>query len=125
LDVFPVITSYLPTENVYENYVKGLSTAMGCGSNYNDVKIRYDGTVLHCQNGISFLQTEDYTDKEELTYNIHKEIVPRKYYPNLLKEEDELEVYKALHRGHIFRTSSFPFMVSEVLNLMIMLLNCN
>ena len=125
LDVFPVITSYLPTENEYDNYVKSLSTAMGCGSNYDDVKIRYDGTILHCQNGISFLQMADYADKEELTYNIHKEIVPRKYYPNLLKDEDELEVYKSLQRGHLFRTSSFPFIVSEVLNLMIILLKCN
>lgn len=122
IDAFPVITSdtILPT---YVNYVEKLSSSIGCGSNYDNLKIRYDGTLIHCQNAISMIYRDDYIDKQGLNYDINREITSHNYYPNLLKEEDELEVQKALFRGKLFKTSSFPLVASEVFNLLILLLH--
>lgn len=124
LDIFNTLTLNELSDN-YANLVQQLSKGTGCGSNYYNLKIRYDGTIIHCQNAIALLNPEEYKDKQGLNYDLHKELIKHNYYPNLLKASDELAVQKTLLRGKLFKNSSFVFIVSEILNLMILLSQSN
>lgn len=124
LDIFDALTINKLSEN-YADLVQQLSKGTGCGSNYYNLKVRYDGTIIHCQNAIALLNPVEYEDRTGLNYDLHRELIKHNYYPNLLKEEDELAVQKALLRGKLFKNSSFVFFVSEILNLLVLLADSN
>lgn len=124
IDIFDKITSNSLSED-YSDLIKTLSSSTGCGSNYHNLKVRYDGTIIHCQNAIALLCPDEYQDKDGLTYDLHRELIKNNYYPNLLKESDSLSVQKTLLRGKLLKESSFPFFASEILNLLILLSESN
>jgi hypothetical protein len=95
----------------------------GCGFGHSNLKIRYDGTILHCQNAIATLNLNECINKEGYVFEVQKELMKQNYYPNLLKNDDEFELLKFFERSKIARESAFPHYLTETLNLLILLAN--
>jgi hypothetical protein len=46
----------------------------GCGFGQGDLKVRYDGTLIHCQNAIAVLKPSEYLSTDNYTFKIQSEL---------------------------------------------------
>lgn len=100
-----------------------VSRIMGCGVGTHDIKMRYDGTLLYCQN-IIFGLTEDELNLHQnnnITYSIQKLQLKYNYSPNLLKDSKE-EIKKFIDRFDTEHNNAFSFVTTNIINLMYLLL---
>ena len=108
----------------YNHPILDMSISMlGCGVANGDLKVRYDGQLIHCQNAIFGLDKDDLLDKTGLRYEVQKQLIDKNSFPNLLDDEYK-EIEKFLYR---FRTAggSFPWIYSQIVNLMYILSELN
>lgn len=101
-----------------------VNRAMGCGVGTHDIKMRYDGTLLYCQNIIFGLTPEElalHDAEENITYDIQKLQVKYNYSPNLLTDSKET-IEKFIERFNTEQNYSFNFVTSTNINLMYLLL---
>ena len=93
----------------------------GCSTGDGSIKLRYDGTLLFCQNVIFSLTEEDLKNKVGIKYDIHRFQNKHNYNPNLLTspiEDVENFIYKFDAGSHF----AVPFMLSQMVNQMYLLL---
>lgn len=116
-------------EMIQSNYdkriIESLSSACGCGFGDYDIKIRYNGEILYCQNAIVVAKTEEYEDRQGLRFDVSREMVKHNYFPNGLDDTQKKDVEKFFLKAYTIKHSSYPFFLSEVLNLMFLLLDCD
>ena len=93
----------------------------GCSSADGSLKLRYNRAELFCQNVIIDLTEEDLKNKQGMKYDIHKFQLKHNYNPNLLtsqKKDVENFIDRLDGGGHF----SVPFMLSQMVNQMYLLL---
>ena len=115
--------------NLYANLLnfssdKEKTPPIGCGFGYHNLKIRYDGTFIHCQNALTALYPKCNNEKT-LGDLVREDIKKKNYFPNFFNDNDLLDIQKYLLRGKVYRISSMPFIVSEIINSMIILAKYN
>lgn len=109
---------------VDKNYLKQLSVQLGCGSNFGILKVRYDGTLILCQNAIMGLTEDELAHREDPDALIQKRKLSKNFYPNILTDSDEI-IDKYLYQMNLFHEESFLSAFSQTLNLMKLLLQAN
>ena len=102
------------------NFTIEVLSALGCAIAHGDIKVRYDGQLIHCQNAIFGLTEEDLKDKTGLRYDIQRNLLQNNSFPNLLTDNREF-IEKFLYRFRVSR-ESFVWVYSEIVNLMVLLL---
>ena len=100
------------------------SRAIGCGFGCKSLKIRYDGTLMHCQNGLYSLDEQSCNRDSEENYLVSYRKRTKGFFPNVLTDTDD-EIDKYLSQCYYFNEESFPQKYSQVCNLMKLLLNAN
>ena len=106
-----------------EQEIARLSSMCGCGYGYGALKIRYDGTLAHCQNGaLMGLTDEELEGQDGLVYEVQKAKIKHGFYPNVFSSSDE-ELDRYLYLSYLNSRDSFPHLFLQSLNLMIMLLS--
>lgn len=97
----------------------------GCGPGDWDIKMRYDGSLIYCQNVIFGLNPQNFIDKKGINYDIQKyELNHSSFQPNLLTSKKE-DIEKFIN---LFQTDDYytlHFMISNIINLMYLLLQNN
>lgn len=97
---------------------------IGCGTGITTLKIRYDGTMIHCHNilyGLSY--EENNQNKDILRKNIRNNSLQHNFYPNLLLEKDKENLNEWFNRWKINKGYSVLINVySQILNTMYLLL---
>ena len=99
-----------------------LSNKLGCSYNYRVLKIRYDGTLIHCQNAIYSLH-----NNLELN-NIDNLIQYRKknknFYPNIFTDSNEI-LDNYIEQSRQRHEESFLASFIQIASLLILLLDSN
>ena len=108
----------------FQDILANLSRATFCGWGTGSLEMRYDGTVMHCHNAIYGLEEQNIKDRTGLKYDIHKAILEKNYFPNLLTSPIE-DVKKFYEKSSIAADYSFPWYYSETLSLMALLLRAD
>jgi len=49
--------------------IEPINRDLGCGAGRGDIKMRYDGRLIYCQNNIFSLSEEDLKDKKGMKYD--------------------------------------------------------
>lgn len=93
----------------------------GCSTGDGSIKLRYDGTLLFCQNVIFSLTEEDLKNKVGIKYDIHRFQNKHNYNPNLLTSSRE-DVENFVYRFDAGSHYGVPFMLSQMVNQMYLLL---
>lgn len=101
-----------------------LSHKLNCGFNYGCLKIRYDGTLIHCQNALLGLTKEELENNKEGNYQIQYRRLTRNFYPNILTDSDEI-IDKYLYQIKLHNEECFPQGFAQVCNLLTLLLQSN
>ena len=68
--------------------LKELSRHFGCGYNSISLKIRYDGTMLHCQNALYAVHKP--INKNSIDNKIQEQKLNKHFYPNIITDEDDI-----------------------------------
>ena len=100
------------------------SNSTTCAPNTRSLKIRYDGTLIHCQSAIKGLTLEDLKGKQGLTWESQKDRILGGYYPNIYTSSDE-DFEKFFYYSYYANTEAYPIMFSQILNMMVLLLNAH
>lgn len=115
----------LITSGYDEKYVKPLSSGASCGFGDYDLKIRYSGEIVYCQNIVPLINIEEYEDREGLRFEVAREMNKHIYHPNGLIDEHKPYLEKFIYKARTIKESSFPFFFTETLNLMFLLIDCD
>lgn len=67
--------------------LQDLSRHFGCGYNSKSLKIRYDGTLLHCQNALFGLHQPI---KNDINSKIQEQKLEKHFYPNIITDSDDV-----------------------------------
>lgn len=101
--------------------LKPISGNMGCNYSYHSLKIRYDGTLMHCQSAIMGLTEDEIIDKTGLSYDAQRQKIIHGFYPNIITDSDEV-ISNYLYQVELYSEQSFPLAFSQAVNLMLLLL---
>lgn len=140
--LFPLFTSKNKTQKTYEEAIQEeiitkifdfennndkILDYVGCGTGITALKIRYDGTIIHCHNilyGLSYKENNQNTDI--LRKSIRNHSLQNNFYPNLLLDKDKENLDKWFNRWKIDKGYSvFISVYSQILNIMYLLLENN
>lgn len=102
---------------------EAIFTRFGCGTGTGSIKMRYDGTLVYCQNVIFSLSEKDLENKKGIKYDIQRAELKHNFNPNVFtspKEDIESFIYKFGDNHFIF-----PFVFSQIVNQMYLLLENN
>lgn len=108
-------------ESIHKTIVERLSDSLFCGAFWGALKIRYDGTLLYCQNNIHNFNYELMKNKEQKVENINAmTLIEKKYYSNLITnyEEDSKALEKILHFIALGHKEGFCRLYTIIINLM-------
>lgn len=106
------------------NFIKHMSRPLFCGPGLGGLKIRYDGSLIHCHNVIHHTTLNSFNNKTGWKYEGLKALSTHNFYPNAIKDSDEiLEEY--FYRMHILQNTSFPHIYSLVVRTMVELRDIN
>ncbi len=102
-----------------------ISHNYGCGVGIWDIKMRYDGTLLYCQNMIFGIKKENLENKQGISYDIQRyELNHPSFQPNLLTSSKK-DIEKFINIFDTKKHYAFHFIVSNNINLMYLLLKNN
>lgn len=101
-----------------------LSPSYYCGSNYNSLKIMYDGTLLECHNLIFDTELEYIKANTDEEFLMKKNIIEKDRIINLLKNNNSQTIEKFLYRGEQMEVNSFFSTLNETINLLYMMSRC-
>ena len=118
-----IINNILYKNIIDENFAKELGHLTNCGYGIYSLKIRYDGSTIHCQNAIFGLEDDNSLNNYDLKHQIQKNLIEKKYYPNLLNDNKE-NINKFFYRANSLNLG-FCFEYSEIVNMMILMLKCH
>lgn len=93
----------------------------GCSTGDGSIKLRYDGTLLYCQNVIFGLTEKDLENKSGIKNDILRAQLKHNYNPNLLTSPRE-DIEKFIWRLNAGSHYCVPFMLSQMINQMYLLL---
>lgn len=98
-----------------EEFFDKLSFGMFCGQSYGCLKMRYDGTLVHCQNALFNLKENDFIDKNlSMEDYVRKSQIP--YNINILTSSND-EINKYFYKMKISHEHAFPILFIQSLNL--------
>lgn len=99
-----------------------IGSNLGCSVGTNDIKMRYDGTLLYCQSLIFSLNEQNLnTFNNDITYDFQKLQLKYNYSPNLLTSPYE-DIVKFTERFNVRYNYSYNFIITNIINLMYILL---
>ena len=105
-------------------FINQISRSIFCNPNMSGLKIKYDGTLLHCHNVIHNMKKEDFINKTNWKYDNLKNLINYNYYPNPLNDsKDKLENY--FYKMRIIQSSSYAYTYSLIVQLMTYLRDFN
>lgn len=111
-------------KNKDKDIIRNLSVNNFCGSNYSELKLLYDGTVMSCQNYMFDINPINIKDDGSIDTISRKDLMTRGHScANLLTASDE-DIDKLFYKYNLYKTSSFPFMFQATLNTYQMLNEC-
>ena len=97
------------------------SHAMSCGFGEKYLKIRYDGTMLHCQNAL-FTLDEDIVNPNSKGNNLVGYRKKQKhFFPNILKDSDEV-IDNYLYQCMYYNNEGYAQRIAQICNMMKLLL---
>lgn len=117
----------LKDEQIEGSFISHISHQLTCGWGNGDLKIRYDGTLIHCHN-VLFGMTEDELschNATDLRHRMQRQLLKHGYYPNLNDKNADEEFQKFADRSYFCCNSSFLYSFYKNVNLMTLLLKCN
>lgn len=106
--------------DIDKNFVEKISRSMYCGNGVGALKVRYDGTLVHCHNVIHHITPESLKNKQGWEYRNLEQFAKHKYYPNILTDSKE-DFDKYIYQANVIQKSAYPFNYSLTVNLMRML----
>lgn len=107
-----------------EEVIRSLSMNNFCGSNWSELKLLWDGTMVSCQNYMFDINPNNIKDDGTIDTLSRKDLMTRGHScVNLLTASDE-EIDKVFYKYNLFKTTSFPFMFQTILNEYQMLNEC-
>lgn len=130
LRAFPYEHQQILLNNIYNNNIqdfdklKRSSSMLGCNFNYASLKIRYDGTLIHCQQALIGLTEEELLSLNKLNYKTQQQKILHNFYPNIFTDSDEI-LNQYFYQTKLLSEDSYPLIYSQTLNLMLMLLQSN
>lgn len=98
------------------------SHRVNCGFNTYSLKMRYDGTLIHCQNALLGLTENELKNQQGHDYQIQRRRVQKHFYPNVLTDSDEI-IDSYLYECNLQSDKSFFLAFSQVSSLMSALLH--
>lgn len=101
--------------------LKYLSNKMGCGYNSATLKIRYDGTLMHCQNALYSLHP---LNENNLDNKIQKQKKDKYFYPNIITDNDDI-INNYLYQTFIKNSECFLPAYIQTCQFLALLLNSN
>lgn len=120
-DVLPFLTSLNNFYYLDKTYLTRLSPRLSCGFNYGGLKVRYDGTMLICQNALMGLTQKELENRTDTDALIQKRRILKNFYPNILTDSDEI-IDNYLYEVSALHEESFLSAYSQTANLMALLL---
>lgn len=106
---------------VDQNNLRRLSQELDCGFNTHALKIRYDGTLIHCQSAILGFDADVLKERDGHDYQIQRRRIIKGFYPNIITDSDEI-IDKYLYECTLQNQFSFPAAFAQASNLFINLL---
>lgn len=104
----------------YDDFIKLFSEQSFCCGGYTDLKMRYDGTLLHCQNVLYDFKHKDQDEYKDIMYDNCRQSVVDTFYPNIITSTDE-EIDNYLYRSKLSNEQGLPIIFIQTLQLMIYL----
>lgn len=95
-----------------------LSTTYYCGSNYRNIKIMYDGTLLECHNSIFETDLQYISNSSPEEYIMKKNFVNKKRIVNPIKENNPNLTDTILYRSEQIQQYSFFSIFNQAINLL-------
>lgn len=102
--------------------LKKLSNKLGCSYNYSVLKIRYDGTLIHCQNALYGLHTDN--DLNNIDNLIQYRKNNKHYYANIFSDSKE-DIQNYFYQTTLRHESSFLAAYIQTMTLLSLLLFSN
>ncbi len=89
---------------------------LGCNIGIYNIKMRYDGTLIYCQNTIFNLSEEDLKNKIGSEYDLQRLQLKKNFYPNIItdKKEDILNFINRFDDTHFYYQFAFTQMVNQM-----------
>lgn len=107
------------------DYINSLSSGLFCGPFTHSLKIRYDGSLIHCQNVVHLLKEDNCNQSDEQEYLVAKSMLNHNHYPNIAKFGLTKDNKKIFDRLSLYKESGYPQLYSLIVNLMKILSDAN
>lgn len=114
--------SKVANQNIIVDELRPISSNVGCNFSYHALKIRYDGTLMHCQSAIMGLTHEELEGRNGLSYDGQRQKISHNFYPNVVTDSDEV-LSEYFYQVDLYTEQSYPLLFSQTVNLMLYLLN--
>ena len=123
-DDIQTIFNYEYDKNIVdENYIIG--DFYGCGVGRWNLKMRYDGTLIFCQNSFYSIKKENLENKKGITYDVQRfELEHPGFQPNLMTAKKE-DVQNFIDIFDVQKNYGHVFVINTLINLMYFLLQNN
>ncbi|MCR4661201.1 MAG: hypothetical protein K5765_04265 [Clostridia bacterium] len=110
-----------------KEFFKRVNPALWCGNGVGELKIRYDGTLVNCQNHMYDLDLSEFTPeffKTKTLINYEKQnLVKHHYFINLLTDSNE-QIIKYFDLFNTMKFESLEFIFRNTLTLLSALWQC-
>lgn len=123
-DIYLFLKNAINYNNINIETLKMLSSAISCGYNYGVLKVRYDGTMILCQNAIMGLTEKELEDKTDGDSLIQKRRLQKHFYPNIIFDSDEI-IDNYLYQTNLSHEQSYLEAFSQIAHLLLILLKAN
>lgn len=104
-----------------KEFFKGLNPMCWCGNGVGELKIRYDGTLVNCQNHMYDLNLSEFTpeffETKSLINDVKQSLVKHHYFVNLLTDSDE-EIMRYFDLFNTMKFESLEFIFRNTLTLL-------
>lgn len=108
-------------ENEYKDIIDYLSNHLYCGSYGGTLKLRYDGTMVYCQNVIhNFNEINNKPNRSIKNINLNT-LIEHNFFPNVLEPGGIDDYEQALYKLKIMRQDAFIKTFCKTVNLMYLL----
>lgn len=123
-DAYPFLKDSALLNTIDSKNLKTLSSSISCGFNYGCLKMRYDGTLIICHIAMTAIKEEELKDKTDADSMVLKRRLQKSFSPNIITDSDEI-IDNYLYQTTLFHEDSYLESLSQIINLMIVLLKAN
>ena len=98
------------------NNKENINYQFACDIGIHNIKMRYDGTIVFCQNSIFNLLEKDLKDKVGSEYDLYKLQLKKHIYPNVITstKEDIFNFINRFNNSHFYYQFAFVQMVNQM-----------